>query len=101
MAPRPYDTTAWRKARKEAVQQSGGRCRICKVKRKRLHVHHSIGVGKDPDHRKLEVLCASCHEIVEIGCRRKATPYKRCQWLLLYSQIRRKLEAKATNDREQ
>lgn len=66
-----YDA-AWRKARTAHLERTGRVCKGCGpiAKGKRVHVHHVIGIARDPEHRRLATVCPSCHEIVELLSRR-------------------------------
>lgn len=52
--------TAWRKARKAALERAGRRCEQC-GSRTGISVDHIYGAGADPGHQHLRVLCGSCH----------------------------------------
>ena len=60
-----YRTAAWKKIAGKVRERDGNRCRVCKVKTKRLSVHHiyhrTIEEMDNHDPKNLLTLCGSCH----------------------------------------
>lgn len=70
-AARPYQTPEWKRARTEALRQANHACTRCGTSAD-LQVHHIIGLkaGGTHDQHNLQVVCRTCHPIVEADHRR-------------------------------
>lgn len=71
-AARPYQTPEWRRARAQALRAANHTCTRCGTTTD-LQVHHIIGLkaGGTHDQSNLQVVCRTCHPIVEADHRRE------------------------------
>ena len=60
-----YKTGFTDKLKKEIIERDKNKCRICREKKKLLHVHHLDGNRFNNDSENLITLCVRCHKEIK------------------------------------